>query len=104
MVFVHVTTLSTFFRIVSEELVFRRRRQLDTSASPSTTTTTTITLEFGDLPQVNITQPSTPSVAQDIQVAGEVDDSVDIEVQLTLFLISALTPPISLSLSLSLTL
>ena len=41
---------------------------------------TTITLEFGDPPDVNVTQPSPPSVAEEIMMSGEVNDSVDIEV------------------------
>ena len=55
----------------------RRRRQIGSGAPSSMTT---ITLEFGDPPDVNISQPVAPSVAEEIQVAGEVNDSVDIEV------------------------
>ena len=60
----------------------RRRRQVDGSGgSPSVTTSmTTITLEFGDPPDANVTQPSPPSVAEEIMMSGEINDSVDIEV------------------------
>ena len=68
------------FRIVSEDGVAAVRRRRDTSPGTTSTTTTTITLEFGDPPEVNITQPSTPSVSQEIQQAGEEDDGIDIEV------------------------
>ena len=81
------------FRIVSEDGVaaVRRRREVHTLPGTTTTTTTTITLEFGDPPEVNITQPSTPSVSQEIQEAGEEDDSVDIEVSMQPFSTSSLT-------------
>lgn len=65
------------FRIVAEDsLPFRKRRQVGSA----TQTTTTVTLEFGDPPEVNISQPTAPSVAEEIQMSGEVNDSVDIEV------------------------
>ena len=41
---------------------------------------TTITLEFGDPPAPNITAPPPPTVAQEIIMAGETNDSVDLEV------------------------
>lgn len=73
------------YRIVAEEVeevsVARRKRQVDSSTN-TTSSVTTITLEFGDPPVVNISTPSAPSIAMDIQLAGEVNDSVDIEVSM----------------------
>ena len=66
----------------------RRRRQVGSGASSSSMTT--ITLEFGDPPDVNISQSVAPSVAQEIQMAGEDEDSVDIEVCLLSISISSL--------------
>ena len=79
------------FRIVSEDGVAAVRRRRDTSPGTTSTTTTTITLEFGDPPEVNVTQPSTPSVSQEIQQAGEEDDSVDIVVSVQPLSTSSLT-------------
>ena len=43
---------------------------------------TTITLEFGDPPALNISTPEAPSVADEIAMAGETNDSVDLDVSL----------------------
>lgn len=62
--------------MAEDSLPSRKRRQVGSAAQ----TTTTITLEFGDPPEVNISQPTAPSVAEEIEISGEVNDSVDIEV------------------------
>lgn len=62
--------------MAEDSLPFRKRRQVGSA----TQTTTTVTLEFGEPPEVNISQPTAPSVAEEIQISGEVNDSVDIEV------------------------
>lgn len=41
---------------------------------------TSITLEFGNLPAPNITVPMPPTVAEEIVMARETNDSVDLEV------------------------
>ena len=64
---------------MAEDSFRRRRRQVGSATPPSMTT---ITLEFGDPPDVNISQPTAPSVAMEIEMAGEVNDSVDIEVSI----------------------
>ena len=68
-------------RIVAEDSLVRRRRHL-----LDATNHTTITLEFGNPPDVNISQPDPPTVANEIAMAGEVNDSVDIEVCLSVCL------------------
>ena len=42
---------------------------------------TTITLEFGNPPPLNVSTPEPPSVAQEIAMARETNDSVDLEVR-----------------------
>ena len=59
----------------------RRRRQVG-SGGGDLSSMTTITLEFGEPPLVNISQPLAPSVSQEIELAGETNDSVDIEVSI----------------------
>ena len=66
------------------ELTGRKRRQVTDSGDGPLSSMTTITLEFGDPPEVNVSQPSAPSVAEEIQLSGEVNDSVDIEVCLSI--------------------
>ena len=68
-------------RIVAEDSNHIRLVRQVESGNQTTTTTTTVTLEFGDPPAVNISQPSAPSIAQEIEMAGEINDSVDIEVR-----------------------
>lgn len=41
---------------------------------------TSITLEFGNPPAPNITTPPPPSVAEEIELARETNDSVDLQV------------------------
>lgn len=70
-------------RIVSEGSVQRFRRSLlETTAAPeeNSTSTTNVTLEFGDPPAPNITMTSAPSVVEEIELAREVNDSVDVTV------------------------
>ncbi len=43
---------------------------------------TSITFEFGDPPAMNISSPETPSVAEEVAMAGGDEESVDIEVRL----------------------
>lgn len=62
--------------MAEDSLPSRKRRQVGSA----TQTFTTVTLEFGEPPEVNISQPTAPSVAEEIQISGEVNDSVDIEV------------------------
>ena len=63
-------------RIIAENSARRRRSLLATTGFNHTT----ITLEFGDPPAPNITAPPPPTVAQEIMMAGETNDSVDLEV------------------------
>ena len=65
-------------RIIAENSARRRRSLLATTGFNHTT----ITLEFGDPPAPNITAPPPPTVAQEIMMAGETNDSVDLEVSL----------------------
>ena len=64
-------------RIVSEDTPLRTRRSLLASSGLNQTS---ITLEFGNLPTPNITTPEPPTVSQEIAMAGETNDSVDLEV------------------------
>ena len=43
---------------------------------------TTITLEFGNPPAMNITMATPPTIEEEIEMAREVNDSVDLEVGL----------------------
>ncbi len=42
---------------------------------------TTITLEFGNPPAANITSTPPPTIAMEIMMAGEMNDSVDLDVR-----------------------
>ena len=63
--------------IVAEDQPIRNRRSL---LAVTETNQTTITLEFGNPPPLNVSTPEAPSVAQEINMAGETNDSVDLEV------------------------
>ncbi len=63
--------------IVAEDTAVRGRRSL---LAASEYNHTTITLEFGEPPVVNISTPESPSVAEEVAMAGGDDDSVDLEV------------------------
>ena len=63
--------------IIAEDQPTRNRRSL---LAVTETNQTTITLEFGDPPPLNVSTPEAPSVAQEINMAGETNDSVDLEV------------------------
>ena len=67
----------TIFRIVSEDTPLRARRSL---LAVSSVNQTNITLEFGNPPQMNITTPEPPTVADEIAMDREINDSVDLEV------------------------
>lgn len=41
---------------------------------------TSVTLEFGNPPAMNITMTSPPSIQEEIEMAREVNDSVDLQV------------------------
>ena len=63
--------------IVAEDQPTRNRRSL---LAVTEMNQTTITLEFGNPPPLNVSTPEAPSVAQEINMAGETNDSVDLEV------------------------
>ena len=63
--------------IIAEDQPTRNRRSL---LAVTEVNQTTITLEFGDPPPLNVSTPEAPSVAQEINMAGETNDSVDLEV------------------------
>ena len=65
------------FRIVSEDTPVRVRRSLLAAGGFNHTS---ITLEFGSLPAPNITTPEPPTVSEEIAMAREINDSVDLEV------------------------
>ena len=62
---------------MAEDSGQRSRRSLLTSTSLNHTS---ITIEFGDPPALNITTQSPPSVAEEIDLAREMNDSVDLQV------------------------
>lgn len=62
--------------IIAEDTPTRRRRALANGVNH-----TTITLEFGDPPTPNITVVDSPSIAEEIALAGATNDSVDIMVR-----------------------
>ena len=64
-------------RIVSEDTPVRARRSLLATGGFNQTS---ITLEFGSLPAPNITSPEPPTVSEEIAMAREINDSVDLEV------------------------
>ena len=64
-------------RIISEDSTQRFRRSL---LATSTFNRTSVTLEFGNPPAPNITMTDPPSVAEEIEMAREINDSVDLEV------------------------
>ena len=63
--------------IIAEDQPTRNRRSL---LAMTETNQTTITLEFGDPPPLNVSTPEAPSIAQEINMARETNDSVDLEV------------------------
>ena len=65
--------------IVSEATLLRTRRAIANGVNR-----TTITLEFGDPPAQNVTVAEAPSIAEEIAMAGETNDSVDLMVQLVI--------------------
>ena len=65
-------------RIIAEDTPLRKRRSLLTVDEFNLTT---ITLEFGEPPALNVSTPEPPSIATEIAMAGETDDSVDLEVR-----------------------
>ena len=62
-------------KIISEDTPLRRRRNLLAANE------FTITFEFGELPVLNVSTPEPPSVAMEIAMAGETNDSVDLAVR-----------------------
>ena len=67
--------MSVYYRIVSEvDSVTRSRRSL------SAFNRTSITLEFGNPPAVNISITPPPSIEEEIEMAGEFSNNVDLEV------------------------
>lgn len=64
-------------RIVSEDTPVRARRSL---LATDGFNQTSITLEFGSPPTPNITSPEPPTVSEEIIMAREINDSVDLEV------------------------
>lgn len=64
-------------RIVSEDTPVRVRRSL---LAVGGFNLTSVTLEFGSLPAPNITSPEPPTVSEEIAMAREINDSVDLEV------------------------
>jgi hypothetical protein len=66
------------FRIVSEDTAVRVRRSLLAAGGINQTS---ITLEFGSPLTPNITSPEPPSVSEEIAMAREINDSVDLEVR-----------------------
>ena len=66
------------FRIVSEDSPVRVRRSLLAAGGFNQTS---ITLEFGRLPAPNVTSPEPPTVSEEIAMAREINDSVDLEVR-----------------------
>ncbi len=66
------------YRIVSESSdAPRSRRSL---LAVNEFNQTTITLEFGNPPAPNITTTTPPTIAMEIMMAGELNDSVDLDV------------------------
>ena len=70
-------TMQFVFRIVSEDTPVRVRRSLLAAGGINQTS---ITLEFGSPPASNITTPESPTVSEEIAMAREINDSVDLEV------------------------
>ena len=68
---------AVMLRIVSEDTPLRVRRSL---LSASGFNRISITLEFGNLPAPNISTSEPPTVSEEIAMAGETNDSVDLEV------------------------
>ena len=64
-------------RIVSEDTPVRVRRSL---LAVGGFNQTSVTLEFGSPPAPNITSPEPPTVSEEIAMAREINDSVDLEV------------------------
>ena len=62
---------------MSEDTRLRVRRSLLASSGFNQTS---ITLEFGNPPAPNITSPEPPTVLEEIAMARETNDSVDLEV------------------------
>ena len=70
--------MNVYCRIVSEvDSGTRSRRSL---LAASAFNHTSITLEFGNPPAVNISMTPPPSIEEEIEMAREVNDSVDLEV------------------------
>lgn len=68
-----------YYRIVSEVDSTRSRRSL---LAVSAFNHTSVTLEFGNPPAVNISMTPPPSIEEEIEMAREVNDSVDLEVRM----------------------
>ena len=58
--------------IAEDEQLGRRRRNLLAVSNH-----TTITLEFGEPPALNVSTPETPTVAEEVAMSGEANNSVD---------------------------
>ncbi len=71
-------------RIVSESPAAPRGRR--SLLAVSDTNHTTITLEFGNPPAPNITVATPPTIEMEIMMAGETNDSVDLDVRLYIFI------------------
>ena len=71
-------TMQFVFRIASEDTSVRVRRSLLAAGGINQTS---ITLEFGSPPAPNITTPESPTVSEEIAMAREINDSVDLEVR-----------------------
>ena len=65
-------------KIISEDTPLRRRRNL---LAANEFNYTTVTFEFGEPPALNVSTPEPPSVAMEIAMTGETNDSVDSEVR-----------------------